>query len=443
MTAPARTCAGPLAGLPMLTAREAPIGGSIKVRHEDFLVDELPAYDPCGEGEHIYLYVEKMGLSTMQLVRILAKHFRVDERAIGYAGMKDKHAITRQVISIHAPGKRIEDFPSIAHDRVTVLWADHHTNKLRLGHLKGNRFSIRIRDVDPMRVVEANRILARLRASGIPNYFGPQRFGARGNNHTLGRMLLVGDHAAFLDAFLGPDAEDAIPDAAPEIALARTLYRERRYADALDTMPKIMRHERFALRALASGADPEDAIRAVHPVQLRFWISAFQSGLFNHFLGARVRASDFDRLLPGDVACKLRNGALFDVDDRTVADPDTAHRLASFEIAPSGPLWGPKMKRATGAPGDLESRLLREAGIGMEHFAGLADSMDVELPGARRPLRIPVTDIELEGGVDEHGAFIRVAFDLPPGSFATVVIREITGVEPAMPADTAEDDPHD
>jgi tRNA pseudouridine13 synthase len=437
---------GPLDDLPRIAGADDPIGGIIKVRPEDFIVDEQPQYDPCGQGEHIYLYVEKSGLSTSQLIRILAQHFRVDDRAIGYAGMKDKHALTRQVISIHAPGKRIEDFPSITHEKISILWADHHTNKLRVGHLKGNRFSIRIREVDPLRVLSAKRTVDRLIATGLPNYFGPQRFGARGNNHTLGRLLLVRDWQGFLDGLLGPgDAANAnLPaDGSDAAAQARALYAEGRFAEAAGVIPRMLRHERAALRALASGATPDEAIRAIHPMQMRFWISAFQSGVFNRFLGARVTDGTFDRLLLGDVACKLRNGALFDADDRTLADPDTAHRLASFEVAPSGPLWGPKMKRATGAPGDLETRLLRDTGVTLESFAAAADTIDVDLPGARRPLRVALTDVELEGGIDEHGPFIRIAFDLPPGSFATVVIREITGIDAPMPADAIEDGDHD
>jgi len=432
----------PVAGVPFLTGEVGPIGGVIKQRPEDFIVDELPQYDPCGEGEHIYLYVEKSGLSTMQLVRIVAKHFHVDERAVGYAGQKDKHALTRQVISVHVPGKRAEDFPSITHDRVSVLWADHHTNKLRLGHLRGNRFSIRIRDVDPVKVVAAHKVMRILAATGLPNSFGPQRFGHRGNNHELGRLMLLGDWQGFFDEFLGFGSRAGAPDSAEGAARARSLYTEGRFAEAADAFPHAMRHEIGVARALASGARPDKAIRTIHPVQMRFWISAFQSGIFNRFLSERIAAGAFDRVVPGDVAIKLRNGALFDVDELVVSDPETAHRLASFEIAPSGPLWGPKMKRCSGEPGALEDRVLAETGVTLDRFARLSDQFRVDMPGARRPVRVPVTDIELDGGMDEHGGYIRVAFDLPPGSFATSVIREITKADAMCAPELAEEADH-
>ena len=131
-----------------ITADVPPVGGVLKQRDEDFFVEEIPLYEPCGEGEHQYLLVEKQGMSTLDLVRLLAKHFGVRREAIGFAGLKDKRAITRQVISVQTPGKTPEDFPMLDHPRARVLWADLHANKLRRGHLAGNRFSIRARGVD-------------------------------------------------------------------------------------------------------------------------------------------------------------------------------------------------------------------------------------------------------------------------------------------------------
>ena len=152
------------------------------------------------------MLVEKRGMSTTEMVRALAKHFGVHERAVGYAGMKDKNAITRQVISVHTPGKTDADFPMLEHDKLSILWTDLHTNKLRVGHLRGNRFSIRLRDTDPMRILDAKRVLDALAQSGVPNYYGEQRFGARLNNHELGRLLLTQRYQELLDRFLSPDA---------------------------------------------------------------------------------------------------------------------------------------------------------------------------------------------------------------------------------------------
>lgn len=415
-----------LAGVPYVTPEIAPIPGVIKQRDTDFLVEEIPAYEPCGEGEHIYLFVEKRGLATTELVEIIARHFRVRDSAIGYAGMKDKHAVTRQVISVHTPGKTIESFPSIQDERVGVLWADLHTNKLRLGHLRGNRFSIRIRNVEPMDVIRAEKVLRLLRERGVPNLFGNQRFGHRQNNHELGRLLLLGDHKALLDAFLGPmsGAEDGstIEDANGE---ARALYMAGDYRRAADAMNPHLRNEIRTLRALAAGASPGDAVHAVHRIQVRFWVSAFQSAIFNEITAQRIADGAMGVLKPGDVACKMVNGAMFDIDEKTLAEPETGERLARFEIGPTGPLWGPKMKRASGEVDRVESEALRATGVTLEAIRAFAAEFGPSTPGARRPMRIPLVDPEIEGGVDEHGSFIRVAFGLPPGSYATIVLREI------------------
>jgi tRNA pseudouridine13 synthase len=411
----------PLAGVPYLTDDVPPIGGELKRRPEDFLVEEIPLYQPSGEGEHIYLMVEKRGLSTSDLIEILSRHFEVPDRAIGYAGMKDKLAITRQVVSIHAPGRTPEDFPMLDHERVAILWADLHTNKLRLGHLRGNRFIVRARGVDPMRVVDAKRVLDRLAAEGAPNLFGAQRFGAIGVNHELGRLLLSGDHAAMVDLLLSP-APGLDHDHASE---ARALYAAGRIGESLEAWPGSARSERSVLRSLSGGASPREAVTRLPRVQLRFWISAFQAAIFNGLLGERLRDRTHHRLLVGDVAMKHANGAQFDVDEQVAEDPDTLRRLASIEISPSGPIWGPRTKPARGAVGRREAAALAATGVTAEAVGEVADELGVSAAGDRRPYRVPVRLPGIEGGADEHGTYLRASFELPRGSFATMVMREI------------------
>lgn len=405
---------------PYLTHVVEPVAGCIKARQEDFLVEELPLYDPVGEGEHIYLFIEKNGLSTTQLVDILSDHFKVKRGAIGYAGMKDKRAITRQVVSIHAPGKRPEDFPMLRHEQIGVLWTDLHTNKLRRGHLRGNRFSIRIRAVDPLRVTDAWRMLRFLEKRGMPNFFGDQRFGARLNNHILGRFLITRHHQQLLDTMLGPDPE--FPSFNVD---ARRHYELGRFDQALGAMPKGLRTERQALSALNKGRAPADAIQAVDDLQRRFWVSAWQSAIFNRVLARRLEQGTLDVLLPGDIALIHANGAMFRVDHDTAEDPETQERAKRFEISPTGPMWGADMMIAEGEPGAVERDELERDGVTEADLPTIMRTFGDSLAGTRRALRVPVTDPDAEGGADEHGPFIRVAFELPPGSFATSVLREL------------------
>ncbi len=403
-----------------LTADLPGVGGEIKRRPEDFLVDEQPLYEPCGEGEHVYLCIQKRGMTTSQVVGVLARHFGVRAGAVGYAGLKDKHAITRQIFSVHGPGKKPEDFPDLVHERLATLWVDRHTNKLRPGHLRGNRFSIRIRNVDMTRAPAAKRILDRLSATGVPNLAGEQRFGSRANNHALGRLDLLGRHQELIDLLLGPDP--AYPRNMPE---AREAYARSDYASALEHCPPVARTERNVLRALRNGAPPDRALRAVDETQRRFWISAYQSAIFNRVLCGRMDAGTFDRLLAGDLAQKHINGAVFIVDDEVLADPGTPERVRSFEISPSGPMWGLKMARAGGAVDAMECAALEETGVTLEDIAAFAERSRQPVTGARRPLRVPLIDPEVEGGIDEHGHYVRCAFELPAGAFATIVMREV------------------
>ncbi|MBL4697671.1 MAG: tRNA pseudouridine(13) synthase TruD, partial [Phycisphaerales bacterium] len=193
------------ADAPRYLTHEIPgIGGQLKARPQDFLVEEIPLYNPSGEGEHIFLFVEKQELTTLQLRDAISRHFKVKRKAIGHAGLKDKQAITRQVISIHTPGKTPEDFPSFVHDRARVMWVDVHDNQLKRGHLKGNRFSIKVRGVDPLQVRHAKAALDMLSEHGCPNRFGDQRFGFLMNNHLVGRAMILGDAQAAVDLILSP-----------------------------------------------------------------------------------------------------------------------------------------------------------------------------------------------------------------------------------------------
>ncbi|MCA9291451.1 MAG: tRNA pseudouridine(13) synthase TruD [Phycisphaerales bacterium] len=394
---------------------EPGIGGQIKVRPEDFLVDELPLYDPCGEGEHLYLGIEKHGVSHGELMAVLCRHFRVGEGRIGFAGMKDKIAVTRQAVSIHLTHDPPDLEPS--HDRIRVLWSARHRNKIRRGHLVGNRFSIRIRDVDPFAVAGVRKQLATLERLGVPNYFGFQRFGYRHNNHRLGALLIRGDAQGLLDELLGARGS-AFPEYQRE---RRELYDAGRYEEAVAQWTAADRSELRALNAIVRGDPPDRAARAVSPTTLGFWINAFQSAVFNHVLDARLRAATYDRLLDGDLAWKHDSRSVFAVGPAELDDPTTAARLIALEISPSGPLWGRSMTETRAAVGRTEADALVASGLTYDELVASRRCPD----GARRAMRVPLRNTEIEGGVDEHGAFVRVAFDLPRGAYATVVLREL------------------
>lgn len=359
------------------------IGGLIRQRPEDFLVEEIPLYHPSGVGEHIYLLVHKRDTTTTEAARIIAKHFGVRPDAVGFAGQKDARAVTVQTFSVHTPGRNPEDFPLLQHDRVRVLGATLHANKLRLGHLRGNRFSIRIRNVKPTDAVAAHRTVEFLRRAGLPNRFGEQRFGNAGNNHLLGAAIAAGN------------------------------------------LPRALEELRRAGETIPDTTTPERAVRRIRKDMLRMYLSAWQSAIFNTVLDQRIAAGTLGSLLPGDLAIKAENSAVFAVDDPTAASEQTRQRLARFEIAPSGPMWGPDMPKATGDIAAVEAQALAQTGVTMESLRDACARLGVRVEGERRAMRVPVIDPEVEGGLDEHGPYIRVAFELPKGSYATALLAEV------------------
>jgi len=334
--------------LPLVTADLPGSGGRIKVSPEDFRVDEIPAYEPSGAGAHLWIRVEKRGRTTRDVVRVLAARLGVSERDAGYAGLKDRAAVTTQWLSFCVA--RDPDGTTLGGDGFAPLEITRHDNKLRTGHLRGNRFTITVRGGDAARALACARAL---RARGFANFFGAQRFGAAGRNADLGRALLLGRD----------DAE------------SRRAGRDR------------------FLRRLV--------------------LSAWQSRVFNTWLGERLRDGLFDVAIRGDVLKKLDSGGLFTCAEPSVDTP----RVARFECAPTGPMFGHKMRAAEGEALAREERLLAAEGVSA---ADLARGRG-ETEGTRRAGRLP-----LDVAITAHEDGYRAAFELPRGSYATVVLNELT-----------------
>jgi tRNA pseudouridine13 synthase len=160
---------------------------------EHFLVEEVPAYAPAGEGTHTFLWIEKRGLTTFDAIARIARTFDVAARDIGYAGMKDKQATTRQWLSV--PGLDPERALGLSDPDVKVLEAARHANKLRLGHLRGNRFEVVLAGTaTDAEIAELRARFDAAGAAGVPNRYGEQRFGADAANATRGLGLLRGEH---------------------------------------------------------------------------------------------------------------------------------------------------------------------------------------------------------------------------------------------------------
>ena len=332
-------------GAPVLAAR-------IRASPEDFFVEELPAFEASGAGEHLLLTVEKRGMNTTFAAKRIAAWAGVDESAIGQAGMKDRHAVTRQRFSVWLPKRVAPDIEALQSDDLRVLDHAWHSRKLPRGALAGNRFVLVLRDIEG----EPAAIEARLKAiavQGVPNYFGEQRFGRGGGN----------------------------------VQQAVAMFAGRRFK----------REERSML------------------------LSAARSELFNRVLAARVDAGHWNAALDGEVWMLDGSRSVFGPESLT---DDLQARLDAFDIHPTGPLWGAGELRSSGIAREFELAALEGDSAsrlrgGLEH-AGLKQE--------RRGLRLQPQALAWRWLDD---AALELRFDLPPGCYATTVLRELGDISDA------------
>jgi tRNA pseudouridine13 synthase len=329
----------------------------LKATPEDFHVAEQLSFEPSGTGPHWLLRVEKRTANTRWVAAEIARLAGAPARDVGYAGLKDRHAVAVQWFSVPNLGRSAESWLDVRTAEFKVLEARANLRKLKVGALSGNRFRIRLRNATwPSE--QLNLKLDALRAHGAPNYFGPQRFGRDGYN--LERV------AAWVQSGVAPRG----------------------------------RAERS------------------------FTLSAARSLMFNALLARRVEAGDWSQLAPGDLASLDGSGSHFAV---TSVDDELRRRLATFDVHPSGPLWG------RGSPASQGRALEHELEVSRE-FAPLAELLAAEgLTQERRALRCAIRELSAE----RDASTVTLCFALGRGQFATAVLREICEFEavPELDAD--------
>lgn len=383
------------------------IGGIYKQTAEDFQVEEIPLYPCSGKGEHLYLWIEKSGITTHNLLTQLARGLKIRERDLGYAGLKDARALTRQMIS--APLSQLEHVEKLHLKQAKILQINRHENKLRLGHLAGNRFTITLQETTTDPLPHAQLILQQLEQQGVPNFFGEQRYGVLGNSAELGKLLLLKKFSQFCREYLG----DPQLIRNPGWQQAAEFYRQGKIGEALDKLPGGMTNERHLLQLLRDGKPPRTAVFSLPKQLLRLFLSATQAKCFDQLLQQRVPG--LNRLKDGDIAVKHINGACFRVENAATEQS----RTDNFEISPSAPLFGTKVMIAGGDPGAMELQMLEKSGLSLQDWKL---GKGLTMTGERRPLRVPLASPEI---IDRGENFITCRFVLPKGSYATSVLREL------------------
>lgn len=342
----------------------SPIEFHFRQSPRDFVVDEIPLYPFSGEGEHLVLHVRKKNLSTWQMIDVFSNHLGIKGRDIGYAGLKDKNAQTKQYISL--PRKYESVLENFEHEGIKILEKTYHNNKIRVGHLKGNRFFIRLKKVNPTAAKKIQEALKMIKKEGMPNYFGFQRFGIDGENYKKGEAILAGTLKErnkklaqfYVNAFQSYLFNDWL---SRRIEISKLV--EGFGIDELCTILPFPKEELFSMK-----------------------------GQKHSF-----------KLIHGDVMMHYPYGKIFHYES-----DEEVERFGKRDISVSGLLSGKRATRAVGLAETIEKEY---------------DTIHSGIDGARRYGWI--FPEEIEGEYKENDAWFELHFTLPKGCYATVLIEEI------------------
>lgn len=354
-----------------------------KTHATDFVVNEILPLEFTGEGEHLWLHIQKSGMNTAYLANLLSEWAEIPLRDVGYSGLKDRHALTTQWFSLRIPKKQLPapEFAPVDigdHESVTILAQHWHNKKLNRGTHKANEFIITLRNVQfdesatetSEQVLSAKQIveqhLESISKSGVPNYFGPQRFGRNGNNVREALSL-----------FARP-----IREARPQ--------------------PKKSKRKR----------PPRE--------QNTMELSAARSLIFNEILAARVSDGSWNQGLAGEVFNLNGSGSIFTSEE---IDDTLRARLASGDIHPTGVLWGLDNDKVSGTAALVENDTVQNNPLLAQLAMGLEKR---NVKAQRRALRLPIEALSWTWDNEETDEkSLILSFTLTTGSFATSVLASL------------------
>ncbi len=340
-----------------------------KATPEDFVVNEILELDFTGEGEHLWLHIQKSGINTAYLAKLLSEWADIPLRDVGYSGLKDRQALTTQWFSLRIPKKQLpaSQFTPIdikEHESITILAQHWHNKKLNRGTHRANQFIITLRDLEFGSTDQAqiDAHLHQISVMGVPNYFGPQRFGFGGNN--IREALNI-------------------------------------FARPLANKPS---------------AKNKNKRKGVPREQNSMELSAARSLIFNEILAARVRDGSWNTGLAGEVFNLDGSGSIFAAEQ---LDDALRARLASGDIHPTAVMWGTSNDKVTSAAADIENDIVQHSALLLQLATGLEQR---EIKAQRRALRLPIEAL-IWRWMDEQTLVLD--FTLTTGSFATSVLASL------------------
>ena len=348
-----------------------------KAKPEDFVVNERLEVDFTDAGEHLWLHIEKSGINTAYLAKLLSEWADIPLRDVGYSGLKDRLALTTQWFSLRLPKKQKpdSDFAPVdikEHETVKIIAEHWHNKKLNRGTHNANQFVITLRDIEFAKdqtlsdKSSVEQHLQTISKTGVPNYFGPQRFGFGGNN----------------------------------------------IREALNLFARPLKSTSSAKKKNKR----KSAVREQNSMEL----SAARSLIFNQILAARVQDGSWNTGLNGEVFNLNGSGSIFASEHM---DETLQARVASGDIHPTAVMWGTGNDKVAGDAAELENTVVQQDAL----LAALATGLEQrEVKAQRRALRLPVEDLSWRWADEQDGEQTLVfSFTLTTGSFATSVLASI------------------
>ncbi len=401
------------------------IGGRLRKNAEDFVVGEISSPPPKDvDGEYTIARIKAKNWETNRLIRHLARRLGISRKKIGFAGTKDRRAITTQLISIKAP---VENVRKIQMKDFELLDAYPARKALNMGDLIGNRFDIMIKDLE-FSEAETEQLVSKTleefnSLGGFPNYFGHQRFGAvRPITHIVGKRIIESDFKGAVFTYLGNPVDIEGLEA---VEARKAIDDGKSYSEALALFPKYFGFEKALLNHLIKNENDYIGALETLPKNLSMmFVHAYQSYLFNRILSIRIEKGLLaSQPLIGDIVLPVDNNGLPDhkkwIDVTNDNIDKIGKRIGEGKAFISGLVPGAEVRLAAGEQGEIEKIVIEEAEVKPKDFI-IPKMRELSSKGTRRELVSPLKDFTYE--IENEG--VRMSFELMKGCYATSLLRE-------------------
>ena len=396
------------------------IGGKLRTVPEDFIVEELPITF-TNTGPYTICRLTKKSWEHQHAVREITNRLHISPKRFGWAGTKDRNAVTTQYVSLYDVQK--EQIEALAIKDIEITPVATHQFSLGLGNLEGNRFRLTLRGCEEDGLAEKTAEITAAVKTGIPNYFGLQRFGAlKPITHRMGYHILRGEYKEAVDLYVG----DAFPYESDEIKKARARFRETGDAkEALHDLPVHLSYERIMLDSLMKKrGDFGAALQALPPKLLSMFVSAYQSWLFNMAVSARCgEETPLNEPRIGEHLI-FANGRVDRVTEKNL--PTARQHMKRGRCFVVGWMPGKTLPVATGPLEEEMFALMEKDEIAMQDFDLAAAFVKTNYDGFHRRI-----SLEADVSAEVLGTDVVLSFTLPPGHYATTVAREYMQADPA------------